>query len=147
MDSKEQAFGENFGQMITLVMLLMKCASQQCTKQTANAVINKDLAAKYAQFKVEQNKAIKLRLLGEINESQIMYELNTCVMKNCKKLVTDLVNKLKAFLHIVPTTSPKYDRMHSVINEIEKLVKTPTITEIKYNKHIKNINNILKTLD
>ena len=60
----EKVFGENFGQMITLAMLLMKCASKKCTKQIANAVINKDLAAKYAQLKVEQNKAVKLRLLG-----------------------------------------------------------------------------------
>lgn len=147
MDNMEKTFGENFGQMITLVMLLMKCASKQCTKQMANAVINKDLAAKFAQFKVEENKAIKLRLLGEINESQIMYELNTCIMKNCKKLVKDLVNKLKEFLNIVPKSSPKYDRMHSVINEIEMLVKARAITEAKYNKHIKNINNILMTLD
>ena len=143
----EKVFGENFGQMITLAMLLMKCASKKCTKQTANAVINKDLAAKYAQFKVEQNKAVKLRLLGEINESQIMYELNTCVMKNCKKLVKDLVKKLKAFLNIVPKTSPKYDRMHAVINEIEKVVNASKLTELKYNKHIKNINDILATLD
>lgn len=143
----EKVFGENFGQMITLVMLLMKCASQKCATQTANAVINKDLAAKYAQFKVEQNKAVKLRLLGEINESQIMYELNTCVMKNCKKLVKDLVKKLKAFLNIVPKTSPKYDRMHAVINEIEKVVNASKLTELKYNNHIKNINDILATLD
>ncbi len=143
----EKVFGENFGQMISLTMLLMKCASQKCTKQTANAVINKDLAAKYAQFKVEQNKAIKLRLLGEINESQIMYELNTCVMKNCKKLVKDLLKKLKAFLNIIPKTSLKYDRMHAVINEIEKVVNMSKLTETQYNKHIKNINDILATLD
>lgn len=143
----EKVFGENFGQMISLTMLLMKCASQKCTKQTANAVINKDLAAKYAQFKVEQNKAIKLRLLGEINESQIMYELNTCVMKNCKKLVKDLLKKLKAFLNIIPKTSLKYDRMHAVINEIEKVVNMSKLTETQYNKHIKNINDILSTLD
>ena len=143
----EKVFGENFGQMITLAMLLMKCASKKCTKQTANAVINKDLAAKYAQFKVEQNKAIKLRLLGEINESQIMYELNTCVMKNCKKLVKDLVKKLKAFLNIVPKTSPKYDKMNAIINEIEKVVNAQKLTELQYNKHIKNINNILATLN
>ena len=143
----EKVFGENFGQMITLVMLLMKCASQKCATQTANAVINKDLAAKYAQFKIEQNKAIKLRLLGEINESQIMYELNTCVMKNCKKLVKDLVKKLKAFLNIVPKTSPKYDKMNAIINEIEKVVNAQKLTELQYNKHIKNINNILATLN
>ena len=143
----EKVFGENFGQMISLTMLLMKCASQKCTKQTANAVINKDLAAKYAQFKVEQNKAIKLRLLGEINESQIMYELNTCVMKNCKKLVKDLLKKLKAFLNIIPKTSLKYDRMHAVINEIEKVVNMSKLTETQYNKHIKNINDILATLN
>ena len=143
----EKVFGENFGQMITLVMLLMKCASQKCATQTANAVINKDLAAKYAQFKVEQNKAVKLRLLGEISKSQIMYELNICVMKNCKKLVKDLVIKLKAFLDIVPKTSPKYDRMHAVINEIEKVVNASKLTELQYNKHIKNINDILETLD
>jgi hypothetical protein len=143
----EKVFGENFGQMITLAMLLMKCASKKCTKQTANAVINKDLAAKYAQFKVEQNKAVKLRLLGEISKSQIMYELNICVMKNCKKLVKDLVIKLKAFLDIVPKTSPKYDRMHAVINEIEKVVNASKLTELQYNKHIKNINDILETLD
>jgi hypothetical protein len=143
----EKVFGENFGQMITLTMLLMKCASQKCAKQTANAVIDKDLAAKYAQFKVEQNKAIKLRLLGEINESQIMYELNTCVMKNCKKLVKDLMKKLKEFLNIVPKTSAKYDRMHAVINEIEKVVNARKLTEQQYNKHIKNINDILATLD
>lgn len=143
----EKVFGENFGKMISLTMLLMKCASQKCTKQTANAVIDKDLAAKYAQFKVEQNKAIKLRLLGEINESQIMYELNTCVMKNCKKLVKDLLKKLKAFLNIIPKTSLKYDRMHAVINEIEKVVNMSKLTETQYNKHIKNINDILATLD
>ena len=76
-----------------------------------------------------------------------MYELNTCVMKNCKKLVKDLVKKLKAFLNIVPKTSPKYDKMNAIINEIEKVVNAQKLTELQYNKHIKNINNILATLD
>ena len=143
----EKVFGENFGQMITLTMLLMKCAAQQCTKETNNAVINEKLAAKYAQFKVEENKAKKLKLLGEINKTKIMYELNKCVMTNCKTLVDDLLKKLKEILNIVPKSSPKYERMNAVINEIETVVNTPLLTEKQYNKHIKNINIILATFD
>jgi hypothetical protein len=76
-----------------------------------------------------------------------MYELNTCVMKNCKKLVNELLKNLKAFLNIIPTTSPKYDKIRAIINEIEKVIKARKITEIKYNNHIKNINDILKSID
>ena len=143
----EKEFGVKFGQMITLVMLLLKCAAQNCAKETKSAAINKKLAAKYAQFKVEENKAKKLKLLGEINKTKIMYELNTCVIKNCKTLVNDLLSKLKEISNIVPKNSPKYERMIFVINEIETVINTPELTEKQYNKHIKNINDILATLD
>ena len=144
MDKK---FAKKFGEIITLSLLLITCASKNCTTQKNNVIANKDLVQKYNQYKLEQNKTKKVRLLGEINDTTIMYELNTCVMKNCKKLVKDLVKKLKAFLNIVPKTSPKYDKMNAIINEIEKVVNAQKLTELQYNKHIKNINNILATLD
>ena len=89
---------------------------------------------------------LQIKLLGEINDNTIMYELNTCVIKNCNTLVKNLMKTLKSILSIVPKTSPRYEKMHAVINEMEFLIKKKKLTETEYKAHINNINTVLATL-
>jgi hypothetical protein len=144
MDKK---FAKKFGEIITLSLLLITCASKNCTTQKNNVIANKDLVQKYNQYKLEQNKTKKVRLLGEINDTTIMYELNTCLFKNCTTLVKNIMTKLKLILSIVPKTSPKYEKMHLIVNEMNILIETSNLTEKQYKKHIKNINDVLASIE
>jgi hypothetical protein len=143
----DKEFAKKFGEIITLSLLLITCASKNCTTQKNNVIANKDLVQKYNQYKLEQNKTKKVRLLGEINDTTIMYELNTCLFKNCKTLVKNIMTKLKLILRIVPKTSPKYEKMHLIVNEMNILIETSNLTEKQYKKHIKNINNVLASIE
>jgi len=141
-----EQFAKKFGEIMKLSLLLMTCASGKCKEQKENAIKNEELVKRYNQYKLEQDKAKKLKLLGEINDNAIMYELNTCVIKNCNTLVKNLMKTLKSILSIVPKTSPRYEKMHAVINEMEILIKKKKLTETEYKAHINNINKVLATL-
>lgn len=142
----EKEVGKKIGDLITLSMLVMKCSYKQCTKQATTAIVNKELSEKYAQYKMEQNKSIKLQLFAELNNNIIMYELNTCIIKNCKDLVKDLINHARAFLDMIPKKNEKSEKLHIVLNEIENMISSTKLIEKNYKMHIKKIKGILATL-
>jgi hypothetical protein len=148
MDEKlAKNFGESFGKFISISILLMKCATQKCSMQTNKAYANKELIEKYNQFKIEQDKTKKLKIFGELNNNTIMYDLNTCAIKNCKKQVKDIIKIFKSFILIIPKTSPKYDKMHKIVSEIESIINSKTLTEKEYKNYIKNINDFMTTIN
>ena len=143
----DKDFATKMGKMVLILIPLIKCASEKCSKEKNNASANKEIIEKYNQYKLEENKATKLKILGELNDNKIIYELNICVIKNCKKMVKDIVKMIKNIVDIVPKNTEKSEKLQKLITNIENIIKSPKLTEKQYKIHIKNINDILATFN
>lgn len=143
----DKYFATKMGKMVTILIPLIRCASEKCNKEKINASANKEIIEQYNKYKLEENKGTKLKILGELNNNIIMYELNTCVIKNCKKMVNDIVKMIKSIINILPKNNEKSEKLHKLITNIENIIKSPKLTEKQYKIHIKNINDILATLN
>ena len=123
MDEKlAKSFGKSIGKLLSVSILLMTCAIHKCPKEANIVKGNKEIIDKYNKFKLEQNKETKLKIFTELNNNSIMYNLNSCAIKNCKKLVKDIIKILKSFISVIPKTSPKYDKIQKIVYEIESLI-------------------------
>jgi hypothetical protein len=86
-------FGKLIGEFITRYMTMIRCASQQCSKEIIKAAADKDLIEKYSKFNLEQHKPTKIKMLFELSDNSIMYDINICAVKNCKKFVKDVLSQ------------------------------------------------------
>jgi hypothetical protein len=101
-DEMNKIMPDAFGKLVSLALGLMICSKKKCNKQKTNALADKELSEKYNKFKVEEDKATKLKILGEVYDNTLIYKLNICITKNCKTLVKDVVKMLKSILVILP---------------------------------------------
>jgi hypothetical protein len=135
------------GKIVTLSLTLMKCASENCNEQKNKAFTNEELIKKYNEYKLEQNKSKKIKLFAELNNNITMYELNKCAIKNCKKILKDIIKILKSIKTMIPQPTEKSVKLNKIIKNIETIINSPEITYEQYNKYVKIINDITKTLN
>ena len=146
-DEMNKIMPDAFGKLVSLALGLMICSKNKCNKQKAKVLADKDISEKYNKFKVEEDKATKLKILGEVYDNTLIYKLNVCITKNCNTLVKDVVKMLKSMLLILPEHGERAQKLKNIIDHIEIIINTPKLTEKKYKEHIKNINIILKTIN
>ena len=131
---------------LTEYMLIFRCAAQSCSKEITKTTRNKKLTDQYTKFKLEQDNSAKLKILLELSENNIMYDVNSCVIKNCKKFVNDIIKTFKSYLTIISKTNPKHNILENIIFEIESLIDTTALTKKQYTLKIKKINSLISTL-
>ena len=141
-------FGKLIGEFITRYMTMIKCATQHCSNEIIKAKEDKDLIEKYSKFNLEQDKPTKLKIFFEFSDNTVMYDINKCAIKNCKKFVTDVLKSFDSYLTLLPKASPTYNTLNTIITKLKKMVnnKKP-ITEKQYKTNIKEIRDLLKTLN
>ena len=103
-------FGKLIGEFITRYMTMIRCASQQCSKEIIKAAADKDLIEKYSKFNLEQHKPTKIKMLFELSDNSIMYDINICAVKNCKKFVKDVLKSFDSYLNLIPKPITRKNR-------------------------------------
>lgn len=149
MDNKEiKDFGKLIGVFITKYMAMIKCASQNCSKEIIKANGDKDLIDKYSKFNLEQDKSTKLKIFFELSDNTIMYDINNCAIKNCKKFVKDVLKSFDSYLTLLPKNTPTYNTLDTIICKLKKMVNSKKIlTEKQYKDNIKEIKTLIATLN
>ena len=141
-------FGKLIGEFITRYMTMIKCASQQCSKEIIKAAADKDLIEKYSKFNSEQHKPTKIKMLFELSDNSIMYDINICAIKNCKKFVKDVLKSFDSYLNLIPKHSPIYNILNTIITKLKKMINSKKpLTEKQYKDNIKEIKDLIKTLN
>ena len=141
-------FGKLIGEFITRYMTMIRCASQQCSKEIIKANADKDLIEKYSKLNLEQHKPTKIKMLFELSDNTIMYDINICAIKNCKKFVKDVLKSFDSYLTLLPKNSPIYNILNTIITKLKKMVNSKKpLTEKQYKNNIKEIKDLIKTLN
>ena len=141
-------FGKLIGEFITRYMTMIRCATQQCSKEIIKAAADKDLIEKYSKFNLEQHKPTKIKMLFELSDNSIMYDINICAVKNCKKFVKDVLKSFDSYLTLLPKNSPIYNILNTIITKLKKMVNSKKpLTEKQYKNNIKEIKDLIKTLN
>jgi len=152
MDSIDQQkfkdLGKFIGEFMTKYMTMIKCASQHCSNEINRAKEDKDLIEKFSKYNLEQHKPTKLQIFFELNDNTVMYDINKCAIKNCKKFVNNVLKTFDSYLKLLPNKSPTYNTLNKVITTLKKIVNSrKPITKNEYTTNIKEIRDLLKTLN
>ena len=143
MDSTQ---AKKIGEMMSILFSLMECSKKNCLKEKQEVEKNKELYAKYLKLNTITDTNEKLKLMNELSKNNIIFKYDKCVFKFCKEILKKLINMLKTFASNIPKTSPKYNTINKMINELDILFKKTNYTKKEHKIFITNFTQIMKEM-
>ena len=134
---------ENVLKLMKTTGELTACYSKNCGVLKIKLMDDKEYLALNTQYiKMKQSKK-KDKLLDKLNENEVLYNYNRCILKNCKNIYKNLLNIMKINLSTIPKTNHKYKEANDIISELEKLMNSKEVLTKEENKlYLKNSRNL-----
>lgn len=139
IDKQIKNIQEKIGEMIKIMVEIVKCSKINCSAQENKMNTNKKTAALVKKYNTEPNNENKIKLINEISKNNLIYEYSKCVVKNCKKIFDDYIKFLKSFINILPDNNPKREKFEKFITELEKIFNSSKLSKSQFKISAKNI--------
>jgi hypothetical protein len=121
----------------TLIVTMAMCAFDNCkeTRKKINDNLKIENKFKNAMFENDVNK--KDELLTEIYKNKLVLNYNKCIIKNCKIIYNDFLNKIEKIINIPQFPKNKKEKINNYLKDIKTIFKSKKT-------NIKIINTIIK---
>jgi hypothetical protein len=146
MDSKQRVQAKKIGEMISILLSVMECSKKNCMKEKQAIEKNKDLIAKKTRLNLTTDVNEKTKLINELSKNNAIYKYDKCVLKNCKEIFKKLINIFKIIASDIDKTTPKYNTINKMINELNILFGKINYTKEDHKIFMTNFTEIMKEL-
>jgi hypothetical protein len=146
MDSKKRIQAKKIGEMISILLSVMECSKKNCIKEKQAIEKNKDLIAKKTRLNLTTDVNEKTKLINELSKNNAIFKYDKCVFKNCKEILKKLINMLKIIASDIDKTTPKYNTINKMINELDILFGRINYTKEDHKIFMTNFTEIMKEL-
>jgi hypothetical protein len=121
----------------TIIVTMAMCAFDNCkeTRKKINDNLKIEDKFKNAMFENDVNK--KNKLLTEIYKNKLVYNYNKCIIKNCKIIYNDFLDKIEKIISIPQFPKNKKEQINNYLKDIKTIFKSKKT-------NIKTINIIIK---
>lgn len=121
----------------TIIVTMAMCAFDNCkeTRKKINDNLKIEDKFKNAMFENDVNK--KNKLLTEIYKNKLVYNYNKCIIKNCKIIYNDFLDKIEKIINIPQFPKNKKEQINNYLKDIKTIFKSKKT-------NIKTINIIIK---
>lgn len=121
----------------TIIVSMAICAFDNCKETRKKINDNLKIEDKFKNAMFENNVNRKDKLLTEIYKNKLVYNYNKCIIKNCKIVYNDFLNKIEKIINIPQFPKNKKEQINSYLKNLKIVFKSNKI-------NIKNINIIIK---
>ena len=134
---------ENVLKLMKTTGELTACYSKNCGVLKIKLMDDKEYLALNTEYKNMKPTEKKDNLLDKLNENEVLYNYNKCILKNCKNIYKNLLNIMKINLKTLPKTNHEYKEANDIISELEKLMNSKEVFTKEVNKlFLKNSRNL-----
>ena len=119
-------FPKNINEMMKILFSLMKCSRKNCLEKKKKILADKELVIKYKQAELINDREQKIKVLTELGKNNLLYEYDKCVIKNCKRILIDLIGILKKNMKNIPNINSNFNKL---IKDNELILKKKDLTK------------------
>ena len=119
-------FPKNINEMMNIVFSLMECSKKNCLEKKKKLLADKELVIKYKEAELIKDREQKIKVLTELGKNNLLYEYDKCVIKNCKRILIDLINIFKKNMEYIPNINSKFNKL---IKDNELILKKKDLTK------------------
>ena len=119
-------FPKNINEMMKILFSLMKCSRKNCLEKKKKILADKELVIKYKQAELINDREQKIKVLTELGKNNLLYEYDKCVIKNCKRILIDLIGILNKNLKNIPNINSNFNKL---IKDNELILKKKDLTK------------------
>ena len=119
-------FPKNINEMMNMLFSLMKCSRKNCLEKKKKILADKELVIKYKQAELINDREQKIKVLTELGKNNLLYEYDKCVIKNCKRILIDLIGILNKNLKNIPNINSNFNKL---IKDNELILKKKDLTK------------------
>lgn len=136
----------NIFKMIAISSDLVECAKKHCLEQKNKIMEDKETAILHKNYKSEKNIDKKLIFAQQYSENDIIYNYNKCLIKNCTKILNDLMIFLRSIINTLTIKNEERVELNKMIVELETLFKKKELTKEEFKIYNNNITILLNTI-
>lgn len=119
-------FPKNINEIMNIVFSLMECSRKNCLEKKKKILADKELVIKYKQAELIKDREQKIKVLTELGKNNLLYEYDKCVIKNCKRILIDLIGILKKNMKYIPNINSNFNKL---IKDNELILKKKELTK------------------
>ena len=119
-------FPKNINEMMNMLFSLMECSKKNCLEKKKKLLADSELVIKYKQAELIKDREQKIKVLTELGKNNLLYEYDKCVIKNCKRILIDLIGILKKNMKNIPNINSNFNKL---IKDNELILKKKDLTK------------------
>ena len=119
-------FPKNINEMMNMLFSLMECSIKNCLEKKKKLLADSELVIKYKQAELIKDREQKIKVLTELGKNNLLYEYDKCVIKNCKRILIDLIGILKKNMKNIPNINSNFNKL---IKDNELILKKKDLTK------------------
>lgn len=122
-------FPKNINEIMNIVFSLMECSRKNCLEKKKKLLADSELVIKYKQAELIKDREQKIKVLTELGKNNLLYEYDKCVIKNCKKILIDIINIFKKnmkYMKYIPNINSNFNNL---IKDNELILKKKDLTK------------------
>ena len=119
-------FPKNINEMMNMLFSLMECSIKNCLEKKKKLLADSELVIKYKQAELIKDREQKIKVLTELGKNNLLYEYDKCVIKNCKRILIDLIGILNKNLKNIPNINSNFNKL---IKDNELILKKKDLTK------------------
>lgn len=119
-------FPKNINEIMNILFSLMECSRKNCLEKKKKLLADSELVIKYKQAELIKDREQKIKVLTELGKNNLLYEYDKCVIKNCKKILIDIINIFKKNMKYIPNNNSNFNKL---IKDNELILKKKELTK------------------
>lgn len=119
-------FPKNINEIMNILFSLMECSRKNCLEKKKKLLADSELVIKYKQAELIKDREQKIKVLTELGKNNLLYEYDKCVIKNCKRILIDLINIFKKNMKYIPNINSNFNNL---IKDNELILKKKDLTK------------------
>lgn len=136
----------NIFKMVAILSDMVECAKKNCSEQKEKIMADNKTAALYKSYNFEKNINNKLILTKKYSENDIIYDYNKCRIKNCTKILNNLMILFRSIIDTLSINDEKRTELNKMIVELETLFKKKELTKEEFKIYLKNITVLMNNI-
>jgi hypothetical protein len=136
----------NIFKMVAILSDMVECAKKNCSEQKEKIMADNKTATLYNNYNFEKHINNKLILAEQYSENDIIYDYNKCRIKNCTKILNNLMILFRSIIDTLSITDEKRGELNKMIVELETLFKKKELSKEEFKMYVKNITVLMSNI-